>query len=250
MLGKAKSYRFLVNFLEVNAIYYEEDIKNIFIPLLEKLTSMWINKKGRLLVYLAAPPGAGKSTLALFLEHISRESENIEEIQAIGIDGFHYHKEYIKNNSIIVNGKQIPMEEVKGCPETFDLSKLKSKIRALKSDNVKWPSYDRRLHDVIEDQILVAKNIILIEGNWLLLDEDEWRDLKNYCDYSIFIKANEGMLKSRLIERKMRGGMSKEAATAFYEKSDGKNVIRVLNNSVKADFQLHMSSEGKYEIRG
>ncbi|EPY6470564.1 nucleoside/nucleotide kinase family protein [Clostridium sporogenes] len=250
MLDKIISYKFLVNSFEINASYYEEDIKNIFIPLLKQLTNMKKNKDERLLVYLAASPGVGKSTLASFLEILSRNNKDTLEIQAIGLDGFHYPQEYIKNNKVIVDGKEVPMAEVKGSPETFDLDKLKSKIKALKNENVKWPIYDRSLHDVVEDQILVTKDIALIEGNWLLLDEDKWRELKKYCNYSIFIKADESMLKERLIQRKIKGGLSQEAAVKFYEKSDSKNVKRVLNNSLNADLQLELLNNGKYKTRG
>ncbi|MCH3964259.1 MAG: nucleoside/nucleotide kinase family protein [Clostridium sp.] len=250
MLDRIVSYKFSVNSFEVNADYYERDIKNIFIPILKKLTHMKKNKNGRFLVYLAAPPGAGKSTLASFLEFLSRDNEEVLEIQAVGIDGFHYHQDYIKNNSIVVDGKKVPMVEVKGCPETFDLDRLKSKIAALKHENVMWPVYDRNLHDVVEDQILVTKDIVLIEGNWLLLDEDKWRELKEYCDYSIFIDADEAMLKERLVQRKTRGGLSREDAVKFYEKSDGKNLRRVMDNSSGADLYLKLSKDGKYETGG
>lgn len=249
MLDKIKSYKFLVNSFEVNADYYEEDIENIFKPLLQQLTNIKKNKSRRILVYLAASPGVGKSTLASFLEFISKNEVDTPEIQAIGLDGFHYHQEYIKNNKIMIDGIEVPMAEVKGCPETFDLDKLKSKIVSLKNENVKWPIYDRNLHDVVEDKILVTKNIILIEGNWLLLDESGWRELKEHCDYSIFIKADEMMLKDRLIQRKRRGGLSEEAAIEFYEKSDSKNVKRVLSNSLTADLVLKLLKNGKYEIR-
>ncbi|MCJ7690320.1 MAG: nucleoside/nucleotide kinase family protein, partial [Clostridiaceae bacterium] len=115
---------------------------------------------------------------------------------------------------------------------------------------VKWPIYDRKLHDVVEDQIVVSKEIILIEGNWLLLNEDGWRDLKDYSDYSIFIKADETMLKDRLIQRKMKGRISEEEAIKFYEKSDSRNVRKVLNNSLKADLQLELLRNGKYKMGG
>lgn len=248
LLNKIKSYKLLINSFEINANYYEEDIENIFIPLLRRLTNMKKSCNGRILVYLAASPGVGKSTLASFLEFLSKNNEGIQEIQAIGLDGFHYHQQYIKNNQVIIDGKKVPMTEVKGCPETFNLSKLKSKIKALRNENVTWPIYDRNLHDVIEDQILVTKDIVLIEGNWLLLDEDGWRDLMEYCDYSIFIKADEEMLRERLIDRKIRGGFSKEAAIKFYEKSDSRNVKRAQNNSLKADLQLELLNNGKYKM--
>lgn len=250
MLDKIISYKFLVNSFEINAEYYQKDIKNIFIPLLRQLTNMKKNKNRRIIVYLAAPPGSGKSTLASFLEFLSRDNKDTLRIQAIGLDGFHYHQDYIKKHKITVDGKVVPMLEVKGCPETFDLDKLKAKIKTLKNKNIKWPVYNRTIHDVVEDQIFVAENIVLIEGNWLLLDEHGWKELKQYCDYSIFIKADEFMLKERLINRKRKGGLSEKDASRFYEKSDSKNIKRVLNNRLNADLELILLNNGEYRIGG
>ena len=67
--------------------------------------------------------------------------------------------------------KKTAMKEVKGCPETFDIEKLKNKIAQLKKEDTKWPVYDRTIHDVIEDAVTVERQIVLVEGNWLLLNE-------------------------------------------------------------------------------
>ena len=42
-----------------------------------------------------APPGTGKTTLVQFLEYLSEQEADAEPIQAIGLDGFHYHQQYI-----------------------------------------------------------------------------------------------------------------------------------------------------------
>ena len=96
-----------------------------------------------------------------------------------------------------------------------------------------WPFYDRRLHDVQMDAIEVNTPIVLLEGNYLLLDAPKWRDLK--CDYSVFITADEEFLRKRLVERKSRGGASLQEAEAFYERCDGPNVRLCLENSLPAD---------------
>ena len=63
------------------------------------------------------------------------------------------------------------MVGIKGAPITFDLDKLLRKLKELKEDPVcKWPLYDRLLHNPIEDKITVDGDIILLEGNYLLLD--------------------------------------------------------------------------------
>ena len=50
------------------------------------------------------------------------------------------------------------------------------------------------------------------------------------ADYRIFIGAEESELRERLISRKAKGGITREAAEAHYERSDGPNVRRVLEH--------------------
>ena len=52
------------------------------------------------------------------------------------------------------------MKQVKGCPETYDTEKLRQKLEKIKIEDILWPIYDRNLHDVVEDQIKVTKDII------------------------------------------------------------------------------------------
>lgn len=240
-------YKFNINGFDVCATYTRKSIEEIFQPLLRMLTKLQRDKDRRILVYLAAPPAVGKSTLAQTLEMLSKQDDSLCEIQAIGLDGFHYPQAYIASHSIIKNGKEISMKDVKGCPETFDIDKITTAIQAMRTRNIKWPIYDRNLHDVVENQIEISANIILIEGNWLLLQDDKWKDLTTYCDFRIFVKANKDMLKKRLIDRKIKGGLSYTEALAFYEKSDGQNVERVLTNSQKADMVLNLSNDHDFE---
>ena len=104
-------------------------------------------------VLLEDVPGVGKTTTAQFLEYLSKREKDIQEIQAIGLDGFHFHQDYILTHEACVDGKMVPMKEVKGCPETFDIEKLKRKLAELKDGTTKWPIYDRKIHDVVEDAL-------------------------------------------------------------------------------------------------
>ncbi|EFP62841.1 fructose transport system kinase domain protein [Erysipelotrichaceae bacterium 3_1_53] len=79
-----------------------------------------------------------------------------------------------------------------------------------------------------------------------MLQEEGWKQLKQFCDYSIFIKAEEDMLKERLIERKIKGGLTRRKAEEFYEHSDGRNVQRVLQYSMPADLTLRLSKDLKF----
>lgn len=243
-----KNYIFKVNGLDVQASYEEQSIKTIFLPLLQLWTRLQNEKGRRILIFLSAPPGTGKTTFAQFLEYLSGQEASVAEIQSIGLDGFHFHQEYILTHSAVIDGKTVPMKNVKGAPETFDIDKLKAKLKELKQGDVKWPIYDRKLHDVVEDAITVTKSIILIEGNWLLSTEGAWADLISWCDDSIFIYAGESLLKKRLIERKRMGGLSPEEAKAYYESCDSKNVNRLLNHHHPGRIKLAMQPDGNYTL--
>lgn len=244
-----KTYTYQVNGLQVNCSYEEDTIEEVFLPLLKQWTKMQQKKAGRLIVFLAAPPAVGKTTLATFLEFLSKEQEDIEEIQAVGLDGFHYPQDYILSHQVVIDGELTAMKDVKGCPETYDIKKLMTKLSQVQESDVKWPIYDRRIHDVIDDVVTCSKNIIVVEGNWLLLDEKGWSTLKQYCDYSIMIHADEGILKERLINRKIQGGLIRQDALAFYNKSDSANVRRVLANHLTPDLMLWMEENGNYRIK-
>lgn len=240
------TFPLVINGFTISADYEQEDMEMIFLPLLRKLSEFQKEKKRRLLVFLAAPPAVGKSTLASVLAHLSRVDEQLCEIQDIGLDGFHYPQSYLDSHTMLKDGIRIPLRDVKGCPETFDIKKLTEALRIIRDQDITWPVYDRNLHDVVEDQIQISKDILLLEGNWLLLQEEGWKELKQFCDYSIFIQAEEDMLKQRLIERKIQGGLSRSEAIAFYERSDGRNVSRVLQHSMQADLTLRLSQDMRF----
>lgn len=233
-----------VNGFEVSARYPDETVSGVLIPLLKRLTAMQREKGGRLIVLLAAPPATGKSTLAVFLERLSRETPGCAPVQALGMDGFHYPQKIILARTVLRDGREIPMKQVKGAPDTFDAAALRRTLEAARTGNPLWPAYDRRLHDVVADAIAVEAPVLLIEGNWLLLDDDAWRGLP--CDFSLFVRAEEAQLRSRLIDRKMRGGLSRSEAEAFYERCDGPNVRLCLSRSLPADLTLRMNADGGY----
>ncbi len=235
-----------INGIEVEAYYSDQCIDQILLPLLYRLNDMQKKKQGRILVMLAAPPGTGKSTLSSFLQYLS-EANDLEPLTVIGMDGFHRYQSYLLSHEIVRDGKMINMVDVKGAPETFDLDKLESRIRMIKKEDVcLWPGYDRVMHNPKEDDISVSGNIVLLEGNYLLLDEDGWRDIRNYADYTIAIKADIDVLRERLIARKMNSCISYEHARRFVESSDLYNARTCLEKTMKADLNLLMNNDGEY----
>ncbi|WP_026666976.1 nucleoside/nucleotide kinase family protein [Butyrivibrio sp. AE2005] len=237
------NYSVEINGIHVDATYSDEFVERLFLPLLKELSDLQKEKGRRILVMLAAPPGAGKSTLVSFLEKLSRENDDITDLQAIGMDGFHRRQEYLLSHTTIRDGKEVKMVEIKGAPVTFDLEKLTAAIKKVSSgEDTFWPIYDRHLHNPVEDAIHITKDIVLLEGNYLLLDMDGWNRLRAMADYTISITANEAMLRKRLIDRKMKSGNDIESATRFVEYSDMANVRLCLEKTVKADMVLEASA--------
>ena len=230
-----------INGIDVDAEYSEDMIREIIEPLLERLSEMRRSKGRRVLVMLAAPPGAGKSTLASFLEYYSKTMFKDMTLQAIGMDGFHRRQEYLVSHETEVDGKMLPMVQIKGAPVTFDLEGLTQKIsKVAAGENCGWPTYDRHLHNPIEDAIFVTGDIVVLEGNYLLLDEEGWRELHKMADYTIFIRADEDMLRNRLVDRKEASGNSREKAEAFVDFSDMRNVRLCLERSMKPDLEIRI----------
>ncbi len=247
--------KFLTYNLEVDGLWQEvkfsvETIDKIFMPFLHELTDLKMTLDRKVIAYLVAPPGAGKSILAKFLEQLSRErSKEVEVIRALSMDGFHYTAAYMNVTTIERDGEQILMRDVKGAPETFDMDLLIDKIREARQEGTNWNVYDRKIHDVLPDYWSVEDDIILLEGNYLLLRDSGWTNVRVLADYSVFIEAEPQLLRERLINRHVAGGKSREAAEAFYNFSDSKNIERVIKNSARANETWKLLPDGDYERR-
>ena len=242
-----KTFELEVNGFKVPAAFDEETVGGLLRPLVERIMARKAEADGRLVVFLVGPPGAGKSTLSLMLQRLADERKP-GALQALAMDGFHHTAAYIASHIVCRGGETVPMARVKGSPESFDIVKLEAAIRALKRGPVRWPAYDRRLHDVVENAVEVSGGITLVEGNWLLLDEPGFSGLRERCDFSIALSADEALLKERLIGRKLMGGLSREKAEEHYAFCDLNNIRRFHQNSAPGDVNLRVIGDGAYGL--
>ena len=238
-----------INGLTVRAHFSGENVERLFLPLLRRWTRMQRQKQRRILVFLSAPPGAGKTTLSRFLCFLSRNAPGLCPLTAIGMDGFHRRQEYLLSHTVERGGETVSMVTIKGAPETFDLERLRERIAlAASGADCPWPDYDRLLHNPVEDALRVSGDVVLLEGNYLLLDAEGWRELRQYADDTVKITAEPALLRERLIRRKAASGASPDQAERFVDYSDMANAALCLDRSLPAELTLSLLPDGTYHI--
>lgn len=242
--------RLVINGLNIEATFYKEDVETIFLPLLKSFSDIERQDGKRTIVFIAAPPGTGKSTLVSFLEDLSLKTEGIAPVQAVGMDGFHYPNDYLNTHHIDDDEDKPLLMTVKGAQNTFDVPKLKKTLSDIKEGKeVIFPIYSRVSHDVTDDGIKIERDIVVLEGNYLLLDIEPWKELKDLADYTIFIEADPKTIKKNLIKRKIDGGATLDQAIRHYDDVDAKNIVMIDKHTAQADLVLHVDDSQNYSLR-
>jgi len=185
----------------------------------------------RYVVGIAGAPGSGKSTLSSELAR--RLNAQGRKTVVVPMDGFH-----LDNGILDARG----LRARKGAPETFDAPGFLRLIRALKSgDEVFAPVFDRTRDLAIAGAVAVpaAARVVIVEGNYLMFDEDPWRDLAALWDASVRVDVPMPELRARLIQRWLNLNHSSTIATRRAEGNDIPNAQRVIDKALPCDFNLN-----------
>lgn len=203
-------------------------------PTTDELARTIIDRAGdrkRFLVAIAGPPGAGKSTLADSLADALEA--NGETAEVLPMDGFHMDDAILREKGLLPR---------KGSPETFDVRGFLDIVRAVKvaEDEVLVPVFDRPREIAIAAARVVARStrFVLVEGNYLLLNQAPWSALDGQFGYSILISPPMAVLEKRLMQRWLDLGFTQEAARTKTEGNDLKNGALVREHGRMADCVL------------
>ena len=220
--------------------YTAAEIETFYIPLAQYLLHQSIQKT-RYVVGIAGPPACGKSAFCSLLSAVINALAGDRVSAAIGLDGWHFPNWYLDSHFIHRGGVELPLRKVKGSPPSFDAQSALAFLHSLRiSDSLTYPTYSRILHDPIPDsgRIETGQRIILIEGNYLLLDQPPWDQFKAQFDLSIFLTAPREPLIQSLRERHLRGGKDPQAVENHMRFSDIPNFDLILSHSVAADLVI------------
>lgn len=191
---------------------------------------------GRRIIGIVGEPGAGKSTVAAA---IGQTLGNEIPLAIVPMDGFHLAN---------VELDRLGRAERKGAADTFDAAGYVSLLQRLRGnvgnhdDTIYAPAFHRDIEEAIAGEIPIAPDtqLIITEGNYLLLDDAPWCDIRVLLDESWFISIDREQRRQQLLTRHLAYGRSREAALAWIDHTDEPNAHRIAACSAKADCLLKL----------
>ena len=195
--------------------------------------------KSRLIIAIAGAPGSGKSTLSDHLcNRLNAGSADGELAAVVPMDGFHLDDCVLRENGTLAR---------KGAPFTFDfggLNSMLSRLKANQEDAIAVPLFDRDLEIARAGARIIPRRrkIILVEGNYLLLDQHPWADLRQYFDLSVALSVPFSTLETRLIARWTAQGFPLDEARRRAQENDLINAGLVQEKGLNAALIIETSA--------
>ncbi|XP_020093113.1 putative uridine kinase C227.14 isoform X2 [Ananas comosus] len=229
-------------------------IVEVYDALAERLLSTALKFEDLNLKYivgLAGPPGAGKSTLAsevirrvnlLWSQKLVEANSTLlpdEVATVLPMDGFHLYRYQL---DAMENPKEAHAR--RGAPWTFNPELLFKCLQTLRNEgSVYAPSFDHGVGDPVENDIFVSSQhkVVIVEGNYLLLEEDTWKDLSALFDEKWFIDVDIDVAMQRVLNRHISTGKEPDVAKWRIEYNDRPNAELIMKSKKHADLVIRLS---------
>lgn len=188
---------------------------------------------GRVIAAIAGAPGSGKSTVADALaERLNAGRAGMAAV--LPMDGYHYDDLYL-----------VPagLRPRKGAPDTFDVGGLYhtlSRIRDRSEPFVAVPVFDRDIEIARAGARMIASDtpVIIVEGNYLLLERAPWSRLRPLFDVAVLVDVPEPVLRARLTARWQHYNLTPDEIAWKLDGNDLPNGRAVIAESGGADYRL------------
>jgi pantothenate kinase len=185
----------------------------------------------RTVVGIAGAPGAGKSTVAAELVRLLGAGAVL-----LPMDGFH-----LPQLRLVELGRRDRM----GAADTFDVDGFLDVLRRVRENDgvVLAPGFDRTIEEPVPDAIRIGPEhpIVVVEGNYLLLDSGGWEAAAGLLDLTFFVEVPQPVRLRRLIDRHVAFGKSPEAAEAWVLRSDEQNAQLIATTAPRARHRVRLT---------
>lgn len=182
----------------------------------------------RRIIGIAGAPGAGKTTYA-------RSLVVAADVPAayLPMDGFHLADTALASLGLL---------DRKGAPETFDAWGYAALLQRVRdAPHTVWaPGFERDLEQPLAGAVAVPPEteLVVTEGNYLLLDQPEWRAVRAALDEVWFLDCDDEVRRRRLVARHVAFGKSPAEAAAWVARVDDADAALVAASRVRADRHL------------
>jgi pantothenate kinase len=193
----------------------------------------------RVILGVTGPPGAGKTTLVEGLLDLLRGTPPAglpvdDWVAHLPMDGFHLAD---------IELERLGSSQRKGAPDTFDAAGYLSILRRIREDTpgvVYAPAFERTLEQPIAASIPIpgAARLVVTEGNYLLLQEGDWPQIRAVMDEVWYLDLDDEERTRRLIDRHVQFGKDAAHATAWVNGTDQANAELVISSKARADLVI------------
>jgi len=214
------------------------EVEEIYLPL-SRLLSMYVAATQRLfrvqqrflgtedakmpyIIGIGGSVAVGKSTTARVLQALLARWPNVPKVDLITTDGFLYPNAILERENLM---------DRKGFPESYDLPALLRFLTDVKAGRrpTRAPIYSHLVYDVVPNhwveidrpEILIVEGLNVLQAGRLPKDGEAIPFVSDFFDFSVYLDADEGVLKSWYVSRflALRGTSFSDPKSYFHRYS-------------------------------